>query len=260
MDTVFFMRSKSSQEGSYTIEACISLVAFIIAIMFIYAQIKGLICESIMQSAVNNMAKETASYVYILDRMGLVIQHSDDDLEYSNSVIDDVSGNVNQLTDDFNDLLSTLFGDGGAENITSITSIDGSTVSGDASSIADSIKNIINVVKNIDVDKVKAEGPDALIYGAESGAKALGNTSLAAYYKWKLSAYLPSSMENFCKFYSVDPNTISFSLSRVFPTDKNNTVLVAVEYDTSSVLLSVPVKRHVVKYAYTAAWVKSNAN
>ena len=53
-----------SETGSYTIEACVSLVFFLVAIMFIYSQIKALIAESIIQNAVNSMAKETASYVY----------------------------------------------------------------------------------------------------------------------------------------------------------------------------------------------------
>lgn len=236
-----------SESGSYTIEASVALVAFIISIAFVYSQIKVLVCENIMQNAVNNMAKETASYIYILDKMGLIINHSDNELEDANNFID-------SLSDEYNNVIDIVFKDNkSGETIT----VEG--ITGDVKSIGDSIKNIVTILKKTDYNKLKDELPTAAVYTGEQLIKAGINSAMSRFYKWKLNAYLPSDYDSFCKHYNIDKDSLNFSLSGVLPTSDNNSVLVSVQFDIKSQFSFIKMERHIVRYAYTAAWVKSNA-
>lgn len=249
------IKSFKSEDGTYTIEACTSLIAFMLAIMFVYSQVKVLICESILQSAVNNMAKETASYVYVLDRMGLVMEYNEEDLKKLNQLYGQAvneAGNIEESANEFTSLLNDLFKDDGDLN-SKITAVG--DISGDASSMVDSIKNIISIAKDVDKNDLQ----NLVKYSGGTMIKALGNTAMNSYYEWKLSAYLPMEKSKFCSYFMIDEPTLSFGSSRVFPND-DYTILVAVEYDTTSPFKDFPIKRHVVKYAYTAAWVKPNSN
>lgn len=237
-----------SESGSYTIEASVALVAFIISIAFVYSQIKVLVCENIMQNAVNNMAKETASYIYILDKMGLIINHPDNELENTNSFID-------SLSDEYNNVIDVVFKDNGlGETIT----VEG--ITGDVKSIGDSIKNVVNILKKTDYNALKSEFPDAAVYTIEQLIKTGVDAGMSKFYKWKLNAYLPSDFDTFCKYYNIDPKSLNFDLSSVLPTSDNNSVLVSVQFDIKSQFSFIKMDRHIVRYAYTAAWVKSNAN
>lgn len=61
------IKKLKNQQGSYTLEALISLTAFVIVIMLAYMQVKAVIAEQIMQHAVDNISQQVASYVYIID-------------------------------------------------------------------------------------------------------------------------------------------------------------------------------------------------
>lgn len=246
--------NKKSENGSYTIEACISLVVFLVAIMFIYSQIKTIICESIMQHAVNNMASEMSTYVYVLDRAGLIIDN-DDRFKESDALIEQaggtaklVKGNIDKFTG-----LYTALEDGDLKGASTTVG----EISGDAGSMVDSVNNLVNSIKETDWGKLAKNGG---IAAGENIIKMLANTGLAEFYKWKLSAYLPTDLDTFCEKYLVEKDSIDFSYSRVFPNSDNNTIVVAVKYNTKPAFRMFPVKRKVVKAACTAAWVDSNTN
>lgn len=240
-----------SESGSYTIEACVSLLFFLIAVMFIYSQIKALIAESIVQNAVNSMAKETASYVYVLDRAGVIVNNS----AYNTAASDSLYENVNNAMDGFTGLMSDMYTDNGSGG----KSININGIEGDATSMIDSLKNIYSIASNTSKEEFVSNAKALAVGSGEGITKMLGNELMSYYYRWKLNAYLPMDYSVFCSYFLID-GEISFSNSRVFPSQANNSILVVAEYDTSDPFKAFPRKRHVAKYAFTAAWVSSNTN
>lgn len=107
---------------------------------------------------------------------------------------------------------------------------------------------------------MEKEAGDAGRNLGENAIKAIGNTVLSEFYNWKLEAYLPADRDKFCKKYLIDPDSISFGYSRILPGDSNNCIVVAVSYETLPAYRMFPIKRKIVKTAYTAAWVDSNTH
>lgn len=251
------------ENGSYTIEASITLVVFMIAIMFIYTQIKVMVCESIMQHAVDNMAAEMSTYVYVLDRAGLIIDTNPEDFKDLDNAIyaageaygssrEFVTGNI----DTFANVYSALEG-GNVTGAANTLQSQWGEMSGDAGSMVDSIKNLVKMLKTVDwkqtsEDSVQAVGANAL--------KRISNEVLSNFYNWKLESYLPTDRDKFCKNYLIAPESVNFKYSRIFPTSENNNIVVAVSYETKPAFKMFPLKRKVVKVACTAAWVTSNTN
>lgn len=251
------------ESGSYTIEASISLVVFMIAIMFVYTQIKVMICESIMQHAVNNMAAEMATYVYVLDRAGLIIDTNPDDFKDLDNAIN-AAGNaygstqnfVTDSIDTFTNVYSSLEG-GDVTSAASTVQSKWGDMKGEAGSMVDSIKNMVTMIEKVDWKETGTNGVQAM--GANA-LKRISNEVLSNFYNWKLESYLPADRDAFCKNFLIDQESINFDYSRIFPTNANNNILVVVSYETLPAFKMFPVKRKVVKVACTAAWVKSNAN
>lgn len=242
---------KTEKNGYSTIEATIALSVFILAVMFIYSQIKVVIGENIMQNAVNSMAKEVSSYVYILDRLGIILDHDEDDNKDINALIGSGKGAVDNIVD----FTGTFFGGGGTSNDDMV---------GALKTFVDEMKkdggDFVNNLNSVDKDDVK----NALVNGGENAVKNLSNKALSGYYNARLDRYLPMEREKFCRYFNIDipedGNAFSFETSRVFPTTDCDSILVAVTYHSSSTVKFIPLKRKICKYAYTAAWVSSNTN
>lgn len=244
----------NSEKGSYTIEALISMVTMVIAIAFVYSMVKMVICECIMQHAVDNMALEVASYVYILDKTGIVIHSDDDTMSGLNSSAEQGANAVQEGRD-----MLQLFNDDDGFNVTDLMDMlndtEGSTgaqINDKGKNLVDSIKKMIEELKKVDFEKELKQGASIAVDGAITVAL---NKAMEVYYGWKLESYLPMELDDFCNAYYIDKNSISFKASRVFPGTKNNTVLVVVSYETTSPYKLFPIKRKVVKQAYTAAWL-----
>lgn len=243
-------RSENNQ-GYSTIEATIALSAFILAIMFVYAQIKVVIGENIMQNAVNSMAKEVSSYVYILDRLGMILDHGEDDNKDINALIGSGKGAV----DDVVDFTDSLFGEDGTTGDDMVSALK---------TFVETMKNdggeFVNNLNSVDKDDVK----NALINGGENAIKMLSNIALSNYYNARLDRYLPMERDKFCRYFNIDVpengSAFSFDASSVFPTVNCDSVLVTVTYHTASPFRFINFKRKICKYAYTAAWVSSNTN
>lgn len=239
------IQNLKKQQGSYTLEALISLSAFLLVIMLAYMQVKALIAEQIMQHAVCDMSQQVASYVYILDRAGLVIQHSDDELSDTNNLITTTTKNFQ----DMSGLVTKVFSSGDIN-------------SGTAKEMSDSfsmfIDGIVTGIQEIDWEKQLTDA------GKEIGddlLKSISNQCMNGLYGHMLESYLPMDLKSFCKVFNIKEGSISFEESRVFPSDANNSIFVAVSYEAYPAFRFANVGEHkVVKCAYTAAWVKSNAN
>lgn len=264
MEKLLNMKKRTgSERGSYTLEACISLMAMVIAVAFVYSQVKVVICESIMQHAVDNMALEMSSYIYILDKLGVVAHHSEDEIKnvvdageqgaeavkHGKAAIADVEDMAAAL-DNVPDLLSLL------EKKDEI-SASGKDAVEEGKSMVESIKKMISLIKSDNfMNELKRGG----FIAAESGLTLLIDGAASEYYDWKLDSYLPTDRDKFCKEYLVDPNSISFKNSKLMPGMENNTILVVVEYKTNSPFAMFPIKRQVVKQAFTAVWLADPGN
>ncbi|MGN1119405.1 MAG: hypothetical protein ACI4Q4_03535 [Oscillospiraceae bacterium] len=265
------LKKLRSESGAYSIEATISLMALVIAVAFVYTQVRVIICESIMQHAVDNMAMEVSSYVYILDKLGIVIHPDGTELESANAAaqqgkqfIDtakETRDSLSQKFDNYSQILTSITGDKAPtinidEAANQITT-DINDIKGAGDSMVTSIKAIIEIAKKGDW---KTEATQAGVIVADSAVTVLADKYMSEFYDWKLSAYLPMDKESFYKSYYIEPDSVSFSKSKVFPGTKNNTILVCVEYTTKPVFSWFPVRRKIVKQAYTAAWLADPAN
>lgn len=242
---------KENSRGYITIETIISLAFFTLAIMFVYFQIKVVIAENILQNAVNNMAKEVSSYVYILDKLGLILEHTDDENKNVNALIGDGKGAIDNVID----FTGSLFGG------------DGSNSDDMASAMRDFVnalkedkQKLVDDINNLNKNDLKNAG----ITAGENAVKGLANIALASYYDGRLDRYLPMEREKFCRHFNIDipegGKAFSFDASRVFPTIDNDSVLVAVTYNTTSPIKFINLKRKICKYAYSGAWVSSSTN
>lgn len=261
-------RFKHDEKGSYTLEALIALTSFVVVIMLVYSQVKAVIGEQIIQHAVNDIAKQVSSYVYVLDRAGLVIQHAADENQGINklgSTIDDTiktaQGNIGQMSD----LLGTIFkGDdsGKAMNIGDTFKQFADGIQKGYSDAKSGITDAGQQIKNMDWKK---EGKDAAVAAADNALKMAANLGLKELYGALLNCYLPMEQEKFCKFFCIkqmdNGKYFDFSLSKAFPNSDNNSIFVAVTYSQYPQYRFANVgERKIVKGAYTAAWVKSNAH
>lgn len=242
-----------SERGSYTLEALIALVAFIVVIMAAYSFVKTMIAESIMQRAVSNISAQISTYVYVIDRAGLIVQHSDDEFSGANnaisqgaSTVQQAKNTVNSITnanfDQMSELVTTLFGDGD-------DSLKG---------VANSFKQFVEVAKSVDwAETAKDTGKLAVENLVKSGANAV----LENIYDSMLDDFLPADRETFCRMYNIDIDSVSFEHSAIFPTNDNDSIFVAVEY-TVKPQFNFPglSDRTIIKCAFNAAWVSSNAN
>lgn len=264
------LKKIKNESGSYSLEASVSLIAFLIAIMFVYSQIKTLIAESIMQHAVNNMAAEMSTYVYVLDRAGLIIeenaeQFSDLDgfIDSAGEACDDTQSFISNRVNSFTEIYAALENDDPNQNNGSLTAPPEGVASkwenmtGEAESMVASIKNMVAMFQAVEWGEA---GANAARAGVSESLKSLANNViLSNFYNWKLDGYLPLEREKFCKKYMIDSDTIDFgTYSAIIPDNKS--VVVAVSYETKPIFKMFPVKRKIIKFAYTAAWVKENAN
>lgn len=247
---------KGSECGSYTLEALVALVAFLVVIMAAYSYVKTMIAESFMQRAVSNMSAQLSSYVYVLDRAGFIIQHSDDEFDDINTTIgnagtvinqgkqmyEDVSACANGNLDQMTGVIDTLFGDeeGGMKGMVS------------------SFGEFIKAAKKVNwKDTAKNAGRLALEDLVKSGA----NMALNEMYNNMLDEFLPMDRDSFCKAFNIDKDSITFKHSAIFPTTDNNSVFVAVEYKVlPKYRIPGMTPRKTIKCALNAAWVSSNAN
>lgn len=252
-----------SERGSYTVEATISLTAFMIAIAFIYLQVRAMICENMMQNVANNLALEMSTYTYILDKAGLIAEHADEELATMNAAVEageTVVASGNQLYKDAQAMVS-----GFPEKIGDFAALLGSLYNDGKGGIADSIKTLADSLQGLGtaLQNVNWTGESkvALRNAVETAIKKVINEILEDFYLYRMNSYLPGERSSFCKSYWINEESISFEKSRFLPDKDNNSIAVIVTYETVSPFKSLPIgSRTVTKCAYTAAWVESNTN
>lgn len=232
-----------SEKGSYTIEACISLFAFLVSIYIVFMQINTLIVENVMQKAVNNIALEISGYSYILDRANIIPEHSEDELEGMNQTVTGLG--------DIGDTVST-FVTGLFDDPKSVLENPDGTIS-QAKNIGASLGQFIDQVKGVDwATEIKQLGKNSLEELATAGVNAI----LTSFYTTRMTdgIYLPQEYDKFCKLYKASDMAVSV---RFMPDENNNTVFVSATCKIDS-----PIKfpgfeqKTIVKVSYSPLWVK----
>lgn len=252
MKGMLIMREKS-ERGSYTIEACISLLAFLFTIYTVYLQINTLVLENVLQKAVNNAAIEISCYSYVLDRIGIIPDHSDGDgMDQANAAFSagKEAVEVTQTEiDNFKNKSGSV-----AEFVGGLFEDPNGMVDG-VNNIGASIKDFLNELQS--VSDWKTVGKQGIRYTLESAVKGGIDCALNTFYDGRIQKgmYLPTSYENFCRLYAIRDKDIHFKIVYM-PDQNNNTVLVTVSC-TVHPLIKLPGvgKRTVVKTAYSPLWV-----
>ena len=233
----------NSEKGSYTIEACISLFAFLVATYIVFLQINTMLVESIMQKAVNNVAMEISSYSYILSKTGIIPKHEEGEAADFNEAFnagEEVISHFESISGDMAGFVTGLFEnpEGAEETVNNVSA---------------SLGAFIESLGKVDW---KANFKTAGRYAGEEFAKAGINWVLSAFYdqQVKNGVYLPQSYESFCKLYNISGD-ISYQVYYM-PDINNNTVLVSVTCKIRS-----PIRfpgfgeKVIVKTAYSPLWL-----
>ena len=234
---------KENEKGSYTIEACISLLAFLIAIYVVFLQINTMVAECVLQKAVDNVAVEISSFSYILKRVGIIPEHDDSEMSSTINAINsgkEAYQNFSSTADDISGFVGGLFENprGAAEDINNLGA---------------SLGSFVQALKNVDW---KEDLISTARYATENVVKKSINTALDYFYSSRIKngMYLPVKYEDFRSIYHVDDISVTINF---MPTAKNNTVLVYVKCSVNSPIKFPGLKkREVVKVAYSPLWVK----
>lgn len=239
------------ESGSYTIEACVSLLFFLVTVYIVFLQINTMIVENVLQKAVDSFATEISGYSYILDRAGLIVNHGDDDGKHFDEVYHAGEKTVEESKEAYNKFFgnSDSIGDFVAGLYSNPESVKDS-----ATSVGDAFKEFLGSMKSVtkeDWAGLAKEGVEQVLKGAISlGCTSYCNSQI------ENGAYLPMSHSDFCRVYHIDKNNFTFGAS-FMPGDTNNSVLIWVKCDVLSPFsLQGFGTRTVVKTAYCPLWVK----
>lgn len=281
-------RKKNNEKGSVSIEATISLTAFLFMFLMIYSIVTICRTQAYIQIAINSTAKEISQYSYLYGLSGLA-----DSLagfqEKAGETKDSVNGLVGDVVDMFEGVQS--LGKTAADAGSKVATIDIADVSANLESW-ESISAEIDGVKNDlteDWDTVKAkysgarekieamaENPQALLLGM---AKLLGSEALElgksrliaepvcrALVQKHLKRTNDDTADAFCKAMGIQPGTyllsdkayfngLDFSNSTLFPYGSDE-ISVIVTYRIKLIeLLGVDVEFTITQSAVTKGWL-----
>ena len=259
-----------SESGSVTVEATISLSAFMFAIVTLLTIVNICIVQARMSYAINTTAKEISQYSYLYaltglneSQSGLAEAGSNDTLPINNlfNDINTVYTEIEGLNDD-----SDSDGSGGSkvEDITakwdqiSKTLQDGGTaISNDIEDIANNPKQIIFGVAKLAGNKTMDLAKSKLIM--EPLAKAMCKKHLVSSKGGSVDAYLkslgvvPSASGSYYK-------GLDFNGSTLFPNGSNE-IKICVSYDVKVIaLLPIDFSFHFEQTAITHGWLAGDAS
>lgn len=262
------MLSKSkSERGAVTIEATLSLTAFMFMFIMIYSIITICRAQAHIQVAINNTAKEISQYSYIYGLTG--IDSSMQDFYKGASVEqENVNGFISNVGDTFNSIQTGL-SDAGS-----------SIIEGDLNSLISTLETTGQDVLNGSADALQqlesaSENPQNLMLGM---AKIIGANTLdlaksklvaqpisRALVKKHLKRYESDTADKFCKSVGIVPDTyfgsksyfngLDFSNSTLFPFGSDE-ITVVVTYKVKMIqLLPIDLEFKITQRAVTKGWL-----
>lgn len=263
------IRKLKSESGSVTVEATISLSAFMFAIVTLLTIVNICIVQARMSYAINTTAKEISQYSYLYALTGL---------NESQSGLADAGNNdtlpINNLFNDINTVYSEIEGlnndsdsESGGSKVEDITAKwdqisktlqeGGTAISGDIEDIAENPKQIIFGVAKLAGNKVMDTAKSKLIM--EPLAKAMC--------KKHLISSKGGSVETYLKSLGVVPSAsgsyykgLDFNGSTLFPNGSNE-IKICVSYDVKVIaLLPIDFSFHFEQTAITHGWLAGDSS
>ncbi len=254
---------KKSERGSVTVEASISLVAFIFAMVTVFVMVNVCIAQSRVGMAVNSTAKELSQYSYLYSLTGLqktqadVAENAKASEEKARGMVDKVNTVFTEIQNIGNTatrMESQSFNDKFTELRTSATNIkeNGAKLKDSLSEIGKDPKGAAMALASIAISDSMDYAMSKLI--AEPLARAMCQKNLVS--------KRDGSTETFLKGLGVVPaangsyyDGIDFSNSLIFPEGSNEIRITAV-YDIKIVpLLPIDLRFHFCQTAITQGWL-----
>ncbi len=258
-----------SESGSVTIEATISLTAFMFAIVTLLTIVNICMIQARMSVAINTTAKELSQYSYLYSLTGFnkseaeLAQAAKDGTESIDSIMSDVNTVFNEIENLGNTGNSSL------DNISDISNAWNSAVGS-----AENIKNAGSSLKST-IEEI-AKDPKQLMFGiakmaaSESLNLAKSRLIAAPLSKALCKKHLVSSdggdVDAYLKQLGVVPagngsyiDGLDFSNSTIFPYGSNE-ITVDVSYDVKVIsLLPIDFKFHFHQKAVTHGWLSGES-
>lgn len=254
----------NKEDGSVTIEATISLSAFMFAIVTILTIVNICLAQAKIAYAINTTAKEISQYSYLYSLTGLNDRQADIYNAGKNQTasVDNILKNVNETYNEIEKIAGTA----------DQTNINTDDLAGKWDEIKGSVDNIKNAGSSIkgDIESI-ASDPKSLIFGiaklASSEAFDLAKSRLIAapiskaLCKRHLVNEEGGDPEAFLKHLGVVPSAsgsyvdgLDFSQSTLFPYGTDE-ITVNVSYDIKVVALLIDFKFHFNQTARTNGWM-----
>ncbi len=263
------IRKLKSESGSVTVEATISLSAFMFAIVTLLTIVNICIVQARMSYAINTTAKEISQYSYLYALTGLNESQSGLAEAGSNDTLP-----INNLFNDINTVYTEIEGlnndsdsESGGSKVEDITAKwdqisktlqeGGTAISGDIEDIAENPKQIIFGVAKLAGNKVMETAKSKLIM--EPLAKAMC--------KKHLISSKGGSVETYLKSLGVVPSAsgsyykgLDFNGSTLFPNGSNE-IKICVSYDVKVIaLLPIDFSFHFEQTAITHGWLAGDSS
>ena len=140
------MKKLKKQRGSASIEATVSLTAFIFVIMAIYAIVNFCIVQSKMATAIDTTAKEISQYSYFYHALGL--QGLDAKLKENKKQAVDTYEGISSLIDNPDSDITSLDGDTSTDLTTALADSDKTAVEDQYGKIKNAQSQISGVINN----------------------------------------------------------------------------------------------------------------
>lgn len=259
--------SRLNEKGMISVEAVLSLVPFMIAILGIISFTNIFAVHNKIQYALQQMCNELSCYTYFYEALGLragdleLKKDADESTEKLDSAVEEFTN--------FLDQVSTF-----EESLGNVSNSDLSNVGTNISNAEDQGKGVVD--KGIELGKTARElasDPKALLRGfvylgiekTEDAAKEflmglLSGGFLGIYLDSSFSAYQPMSADEYLKHFGVKGGMsgLDFKGSGLFTDDKYRLIDVVVEYDLEVYLFKLFMKDphiHVVQRCTAPAWL-----
>lgn len=266
MDMKKMFRKENHQEGAVTIEATISLTAFLFMFIMIYSIVTVCRTQATIQVAINSTAKELSQYSYLYSITGL------------HGAMGNLSSSANSTKEDVNDVVDKVSG-----AFSGIQSIGGTQFNLDdiEGSLEDLESNLDQAGESVSAAKEAiskmAEDPQKLMFGmaklfASEGYEVAKSAASEVISRTLMQKHLKrsekDSAEAFCQSVGISPGTylgktsyfngIDFSHSTLFPYGSDEITIVANYKIKLLQLLPIPIEFHFTQTAVTKGWMQGD--
>lgn len=248
---------QDKENGSVTIEATISLSAFMFAVVTLLTIVNICVAQSKISIAINSAAKELSQYSYLYSLTG--INESESVLQ---AEADETKSDINGVFSDMNDMFTEIQNLGDNEvssgNISGVLeSVDNIEQAGGA--LKESLSELASDPKQLAFGMAKILASDALDVAKSRLIAAPLSKALC---KKNLVSESGGNVESYLKLLGVKPNAngsyldgLDFSKSTIFPGGSNE-IRINVSYDIKVIaLLPIDFSFHFNQTAVTHGWL-----